>query len=187
MFTVLLMFRTLEIMNSTTIRFFLGMAFLASLSTTAYSRIGETLNEVLSHYGEPLATEVYRGSGDTVIMQEIHFDVEGVSVVVTMVDDFCVRIYYTQAEPFTDFVLKALMEANTGGRRGKFSRFESGSEVQLRTWTTSDRKNPEITGKVLSGTIQGRTIGGNLEVTTLDYVRAEALLDLAGKNSLEKK
>lgn len=174
-------------MNSTTLRFFLGMAFVASLSTAAYSRIGESLDEVLAHYGDPLATELYRGSGDTVIMQEIHFDVEGVSVVVTMVDEVCVRIYYTQGEPFTDFVLKALMEANSGGRRGKFTRFESGSEVQLRTWTTSDQKEPEITGKVLSGTIQDRTIGGNLEVTTLDYVRAEALLDLTGQISLEKK
>jgi len=174
-------------MNSTTLRLILGMALVTSLSTAAYSRIGETLNEVLAHYGEPLATEVYRGSGDTVIMQEIHFDVEGVSVVVTMVDDACVRIYYTQAAPFTDFVLKALMEANAGGRRGKFSRLESGSEVQLRTWTTSDRKEPEITGKVLSGTIQGTTIGGNLEVTTLEYVKAEALLDLTGQNSLNKQ
>jgi len=80
-------------MKTTPLRFFLGMALLTSLSTAAYSRINETLNEVLAHYGEPLATEVYRGSGDTVIMQEIHFDVEGVSVVVTMVDDVCVRIY----------------------------------------------------------------------------------------------
>jgi len=174
-------------MNSTTLRLLLGTALVTSLSTAAYSRIGESLDEVLAHYGEPLATEVYRGSGDAVIMQEIHFDVEGVSVVVTMVDQVCVRIYYTQADPFTDFVLKALMEANTGGRRGKFSQFESGNEVQLRTWTTSDRKEPEITGKVLSGTIQGKTIGGNLEVTTLDYVRAEALLDLTGQNSLEKE
>jgi hypothetical protein len=181
------MFWSLEIMNTTSLRFFMGMALLTALSTSAYSRINETLNEVLAYYGEPLATEVYRGSGDTVIMQEIHFDVEGVSVVVTMVDDVCVRIYYTQPEPFTDFLLKALMEANTGGRRGKFSKFESGSEVQLRTWTTSDRNGPEITGKVLSGTIQGKTIGGNLEVTTLAYVRAEALLDLSGKNLLKEE
>jgi len=169
-------------MNTTPLRFILGMALVTSLSTAAYPRINETVNEVLAHYGEPLATEVYRGSGDTVITQDIHFDVEGVSVVVTMVDDVCVRIYYTQPEPFTDFLLKALMEANTGGRRGKFSKFESGSEVQLRTWTTSDRKEPEITGKVL-----GKTIGGNLEVTTLAYVKAEALLDLSGQNLLKKE
>lgn len=174
-------------MNSTTLRLILGMALVPSLSTAVYSRIGETLDEVLAHYGEPLTTEVYRGSGDTVIMQEIYFDVEGVSVVVTMVDEVCVRIYYTQAVPFTDFVLKALMEANADGRKGKFTRLESGSEVQLRTWTTSDRRKPEITGKVLSGTIEGKTIGGNLEVTTLDYVKAEALLDLTGQNPLEKE
>ena len=163
-----------------------GMALVASLSTATYSRIGETLDEVIAHYGEPLATEVYRGIGDTVIMQEIHFDVEGVSVVVTMVDDRCVRIYYTQGEPFTDFMIKAMMEANTSERRGKLLRFESGSEVELMIWTSSDLKGPEITGKVLSGAIQGKTIGGNLEVTTLEYVRAEALLDLTGQNSRKK-
>jgi hypothetical protein len=76
------------------------------------------------------------------------------------------------------------MEVNTSERREKFSRFESGSEAQLRIWTTSDRKGHEITDKVLSGTIQGKTTGGNLEVTTLEYVRAEALLDLTGKNFL---
>ena len=35
-----------------------GMALVVSLSTATYSRIGETLDEVIAHYGEPLATEV---------------------------------------------------------------------------------------------------------------------------------
>ena len=88
-------------MNSTAFTLFLGSsALVVTLSTAAYSRIGETSDEVLAHYGEPLASEVYRGSGDTVIIQEIHFDVEGVSVVATLVDDLCVRIYYTQGEPY---------------------------------------------------------------------------------------
>jgi hypothetical protein len=154
--------------------------------TTGLSRIGETTEEVLAHYGNPLATEVYSGGNGQEIMSEIHFDYDGVSVVVTMVDDLCVRIYYTQPEPFTDFVIRALMEANAGGRRGQITRYQSGSKVELKTWRTIDRNEPEITGKVLSGTVNGDRIGGNLEVTTLDYVRAEALLDMAGRRAREE-
>jgi hypothetical protein len=166
--------------------FFLGAAAaLSQLLPSGLARIGETTNEVLAHYGDPLATEVYSGRDGEEIMSEIHFDYDGVSVVVTMVDDRCVRIYYTQPEPFTDFVIRALMEANAGGRRGKMSRYQSGSEVELKTWQTIDRKEPNITGKVLSGTLQGDRIGGNLEVTTLDYVRAEALLDMDGRRARE--
>ena len=158
-------------------------AALYQLPTTGFARIGETTEEVLSHYGEPLSTEVYRGGDGEEIMSEIHFDYDGVSVVVTMVDDVCVRVYYTQPEPFTNFVIRALMEANSGGRRGKITTYQSGSEVELKTWQTVDRKAPEITGKMLSGTLQGDVIGGNLEVITLDYVRAEALLDMSGQRA----
>lgn len=156
---------------------------LSQIPTGGFARIGETTDEVLAHYGDPLATEVYRGADGEEIMSEIRFDYDGVSVAVTMVDDVCVRVYYTQAEPFTDFLIRALMEANAGGRRGKLSRYQSGSDVELKTWQTVDRREPEITGKVLSGTLQGDVIGGNLEVITLDYVRAEALLDLSGQRA----
>ena len=174
-----------KLMKRSTLLILAAAAALSQLLTTGLARIGETTDEVLNHYGDPLATEVYRGSDDQEIMSEIHFDFDGVSVVVTMVNDRCVRVYYTQPEPFTDFVIRALMEANASGRQGKMSRYQSGSEVELKTWQTIDRKEPEITGKILSGTLQDDVIGGNLEVTTLDYVRAEALLDMSGQRAKE--
>lgn len=161
--------------------FFAGLISVLAPLSTGWSRIGETMDEVLAHYGDPLSTEVYRGSRGNEILQEIRFLVDDVNVVVTMVEGKCVRIYYTQPEPFSDFMIRALMETNSGGRRGKLSEFQSGSEVELKTWTTIDRKEPEITGKVLSGTIEGDTIGGNLEVSTLEYVRAQALLNITGQ------
>ncbi len=151
--------------------------------SSGLAHIGETTDEVLVHYGDPLATEVYRGGDGAEIMSEIHFESDGVSVVVTMVDDVCVRVYYTRPEPFDDFLIRALMETNAEGRRGELTYYQSGSEVELKTWQTVDRKQPEITGKVLSGTVRGDEIGGNLEVTTLDYVKAEALLDMDGQRA----
>lgn len=170
-------------MNRSTLLILAAATALFQLPAIGLARIGETTDDVLSHYGDPLGTEVYRGADGEEIMSEIHFDYDGVSVAVTMVDDVCVRIYYTQPEPFTDFLIRALMEANAGGRQGKLSRYQSGSEVELKTWQTIDRKEPEITGKVLSGTLHGDVIGGNLEVITLDYVRAEALLDMSGERA----
>ena len=172
-------------MKSSILVFAVVLLAIASAST-GRARIGETTDDVLAHYGDPISTEIYRGSHGGEIMQEIRFEVDGVSVVVTMVEDKCVRVYYTQPEPFSDFMIRALMETNSGGRRGKLTKYMSGSEVEMKTWTTIDRKEPEITGKVLSGTIEGDVIGGNLEVITLDYIRAEALLNMTGKRPVDQ-
>jgi hypothetical protein len=68
----------------------LALFFVAGLTTTAWARLGETADQLVARYGQPLKETDQKGEGDKIASADVVFQKGGFRIEVTLVDGISV-------------------------------------------------------------------------------------------------
>jgi hypothetical protein len=113
----------------------LTLFFIVSVTATARARLGETADQLVLRYGQPLVEKDQKAGGDKIPLAEVTFQKGGFEINVTITDGVSVAEIFKKlnGEPLTVEEVRTLLSANSQGHE-----WEAPRMVQGQKWWTRD-------------------------------------------------
>jgi hypothetical protein len=95
----------------------LTFCFVVTVAGTAQARLGETPDQLVQRYGQPLSEKDQKGEGDKIALADVVFEKGGFQVSVTVVDGLSVAESFKKlnGQPITTLEVRTLLSANSQG------------------------------------------------------------------------
>jgi len=136
----------------------LTFCLVVTVAGTAQARLGETPDQLVARYGQPLSEKDQKGEGDKIALADVVFEKGGFQVSVTVVDGLSVAESFKKlnGQPITTLEVRTLLTANGQGHEWDAPVESKGGKL----WTRDDSataylgqdgslqiKSPELVGK----------------------------------------
>ena len=123
----------------------LTLAFVVSIAGTARARLGETADQLVQRYGQPLSENDQKGEGDKIALAEVVFQKGGFQVNVTVVDGISVEEIFKKVSgrPLSVSEVRILLGANSQGREWDSPSVVNGDKVWTRDDSATARLNQD--------------------------------------------
>ncbi len=112
------------------------MCFIVTVAGTARARLGETADQLVQRYGQPLSENDQKGEGDKIAQADVVFQKGGFQISVTVVEGLSVAEGFKKinGQALTTTEVRTLLSANSQGREWEAPESEHGG----RLWTRDD-------------------------------------------------
>ena len=120
----------------------LTLCFIVSVTATARARLGETADQLVARYGQPLSEKDQKGEGDKIPLVDAVFQKGGFEVDVTLSDGISVAESFKKinGEALTVEEVRTLLNANSQGHG-----WEAPQEVQgEKIWARDDNATASL-------------------------------------------
>ena len=133
----------------------LTLAFVITLAGTAHARLGETADQLVQRYGQPLSENDQKGEGDKIALADVVFQKGGFQIEVTVIDGISVAEVFKKlnGQPLSVDDIRVLLGANSQGREWEAPQTTKGDKV----WTRDDNATARL-GQDGSLTIKSREL-----------------------------
>jgi hypothetical protein len=113
------------------------LLLLLGVTATAHARLGETADQLVARYGQPLSENDQKASGDKIALSEVIFQKGGIRIYVTITEGVSVAEIYHKlnGDPFTFSEATILLNANSQGSSWEAPQDINGEKL----WTRDDR------------------------------------------------
>ena len=121
------------------------LVFAATFAGTAHARLGETADQLVQRYGQPLSENDQKGEGDKIAMADVVFEKGGFQVNVTVVDGLSVEETFKKlnGQALSIQEVRILLGANAQGREWEAPQDLHGQKVWTRDDSATARVNPD--------------------------------------------
>jgi len=125
----------------------LTLFFIVSVTTTARARLGETADQLVARYGQPLSETDQKGEGDKIPLADVVFQKGGFEVKVTITDGISVLESFRKlnGEPLTVEEVRTLLAVNSQGHGWEAPRMAQGGKLWSRDDDAIARLDPDGT------------------------------------------
>jgi hypothetical protein len=125
----------------------LTLFFIVSVTITARARLGETADQLVARYGQPLQETDQKADGDKIAAAEVVFQKGGFTIDVTLTDGISVEEKFNKinGEAMTVAEVRTLLNANTQGYGWEAPRTIEGQKK----WMRDDGTVAELAGGFL--------------------------------------
>jgi hypothetical protein len=112
----------------------LTLCFIASVTATAQARLGETADQLVQRYGQPLSENDQKGGGDKIASADVVFQKGGFQINVTLVDGISVAETFNKinGEALTIGEARTLLDDNSQGHEWEAPQVVQGGKLWLR-------------------------------------------------------
>jgi len=117
----------------------LTLFFIVSVTATARARLGETADQLLARYGQPLSENDQKGEGDKIALAEVVFQKGGFQINVTLTDGISVSESFKKLNDvaLTIGEVRTLLNANSRGHEWAAPQVVQGEKVWVRDDNTT--------------------------------------------------
>ena len=114
----------------------LTFCLVVTVAGTAHARLGETPDQLVQRYGQPLTEKDQKGEGDKIPLADVVFQKGGFQVSVTVVDGLSVAESFKKinGQAITTLEVRTLLGANSQGREWEAPVVAKGGKL----WTRDD-------------------------------------------------
>jgi hypothetical protein len=114
----------------------LTLCLVITVAGTAHARLGESPDQLVQRYGQPLSEKDQKGEGDKIALADVVFEKGGFQVSVTVVDGQSVAESFKKlnGQPITTLEVRTLLGANSQGREWEAPQTTRGGKL----WTRDD-------------------------------------------------
>jgi len=114
----------------------LTFCLVVTVAGTAQARLGETPDQLVARYGQPLSEKDQKGEGDKIALADVVFEKGGFQVSVTVVDGYSVAESFKKinGQPITTLEARTLLAANGEGHEWEAPVDARGGKL----WTRDD-------------------------------------------------
>jgi hypothetical protein len=134
------------------------LVFIISVTATARARLGETADQLVLRYGQPLAEKDQKAEGDKIPLADVVFQKGGYQINVTLTDGLSVAETFSKlnGDPLTIAEVRTLLSANSQGHLWAAPRVVQGEKWWIRDDGTTAKvaedgsltiKSKELTNK----------------------------------------
>jgi len=118
------------------------LLFIVSVTATARARLGETADQLVLRYGQPLGENDLKGGGDKVPLADVVFEKGGFQITVTITDGISVAEIFKKlnGEPLTVGEVRTLLSANSQGHGWEAPRMVQ----EEKCWTRDDSTTAKL-------------------------------------------
>ena len=128
----------------------------ASVTATAWARIGETADGLVARYGTPLSQSDQKGEGDKIPLTGLVFQKGGFEINVTLSDGLCVLESYKKlnGDVLTIGEVRTLLSDNSQGQGWEAPQMVEGEK----SWTRDDGATAKLAQDGTALTIRSREL-----------------------------
>jgi hypothetical protein len=126
---------------------FLAILFTVSVTATAHARLGESPDQLVARYGQPLSEDDQKAEGAKVAANVVVFQKGGFEIQVTVTDGYSVAESFKKinGDAFTLSEVRYLLSANSQGHGWEAPQKIQGQQVWARDDAAAARLNEEGT------------------------------------------
>jgi len=123
----------------------LTLAFVVTVAGTAQARLGETADQLVQRYGQPLSENDQKGEGGKIALAQVVFQKGGFEVDVTVVDGNSVAELFKKlnGQPLSLSEIRTLLGANAQGREWEAPQVVDGAKLWVRDDNATARLNQD--------------------------------------------
>jgi hypothetical protein len=121
---------------------FLTLFFIVSVTATARARLGETADQLVLRYGQPLVENDQKGGGDKIPLADVVFQKGGFEIDVSLSDGISVAESFKKlnGNALTVGEIQTLLSANSQGHEWEAPRLAQGEKW----WTRDDSATAKL-------------------------------------------
>jgi hypothetical protein len=110
------------------------LCFIAIVSGNAQARLGESADQLVQRYGQPLSENDQKGEGDKIALADVVFQKGGIQINVTVVDGASVAETFKKinGQALSTSEIRILLNANAQGREWEAPEMLHGSKIWRR-------------------------------------------------------
>ncbi len=114
----------------------LTFCLVVTVAGTAQARLGESPDQLVQRYGQPLSEKDQKGEGDKIALADVVFEKGGFQINVTVVDGLSVAESFKKlnGQPITTLEVRTLLGANSEGHEWEAPESAKGGKL----WTRDD-------------------------------------------------
>jgi hypothetical protein len=150
----------------------LSLVFIATTAVAAHARIGETPDQLVARYGQPLNETDQKAEGDKIALAHVSFQKGGFQIEVTISGGLSVEEIFKKLNGQSITVDEAhiLLTANAGGQNWSFP--DKGKDAI--TWTRDDHALAKLTS---DGTMTIRSQDLVVQQAAAEHLKQRPTLD----------
>jgi hypothetical protein len=121
----------------------LTLLFIVGVTATARARLGETPDQLIARYGQPLGEKDQKGEGTKIPLADVTFQKGGFEIIVTVTDGISVAeiFHKINGDALTLAEVRTLLAANAQGREWEAPRVVEGEKI----WSRDDSATAHLT------------------------------------------
>ena len=125
-----------------------GLLLTFTLSTQAWARLGETADQIVDRYGQPLSQLDQKAQGRDIAMTRLTFQKNGFEILVSLVDGVSDQEAFRKmnGDPLTLAEIRTLLNINAQGSSWEQPMNSDGEKV----WTRDDGTTAEVNGSLIT-------------------------------------